>query len=116
MDLVFRCSLLAQSPNLVWQLAPWLVVFFVFYFLLILPQRREQSRREQMLSAVKKNDKVLTSGGLYGVVTNVDREADQVTLRVDEDNNTRIRVTLASIVRVMGDEAKPSKATDAKNT
>jgi preprotein translocase subunit YajC len=57
-----------------------------------------------MLGALKKNDRVVTVGGMYGVVTNVHFEADEVTLKVDESNNTKIRVTLGSIARVLGEE------------
>jgi preprotein translocase subunit YajC len=83
---------------------PFVIIFVLFYFLLIRPQRREQSRRQQMLGAVKKNDRVVTVGGIYGVVTNVHREADEVTIKVDEATNTKLRVTLSSIGRVLGDE------------
>jgi preprotein translocase subunit YajC len=85
-------------------LLPFAAIFVLFYFLLIRPQRREQSRRQAMLSAVKKNDRVVTIGGIYGVVTNVHREADEVTLKVDEATNTKLRVTLSSVGRVLGDE------------
>ena len=57
-----------------------------------------------MLEAVKKNDRVITAGGIYGVVTNVHREADEVTIKVDEATNTKLRLTLSSITRVLGDE------------
>lgn len=78
-------------------------IFVLFYFLLIRPQRREQSRRQAMLAAVKKNDRVLTAGGVYGVVTNVNRDADEVTVKVDEATNTKLRLTLGSIARVLGE-------------
>ncbi|NLY03109.1 MAG: preprotein translocase subunit YajC [Rhodopirellula sp.] len=90
----------------------WLPIIFVFWFLLIRPQRQEQARRLQMLQAVKKNDRVITTGGIYGVVTNVHREADEVTVKVDEATNTKLRVTMGSIARVLGDdtsESSPSK-------
>ena len=58
-----------------------------------------------MLAAVKKNDRVITAGGIYGVVTNVNAEADEVTVKVDETTNTKLRVTLSSVSRVLGDEA-----------
>jgi preprotein translocase subunit YajC len=77
---------------------------FLFYFLLIRPQRREQGKRQMMLSAVKKNDRVVTIGGIYGVVTNVHREADEVTVKVDESTNTKLRMTLGSIARILGEE------------
>jgi len=86
-----------------------LPIFLIFYFLFILPQKREQRRRRDMLAALKKNDRVLTVGGMYGVVTNVHLEADEITLKVDESTNTKIRVTLGSIARVLGEE-KPSEA------
>jgi preprotein translocase subunit YajC len=79
-------------------------ILVLFYFLLIRPQRREQSRRQAMLAAVKKNDRVVTAGGIYGVVTNVHREADEVTVKVDEATNTKLRMTLSSIAHVVGDE------------
>lgn len=83
---------------------PLLAIGVLFYFMLIRPQKREQSRRQIMLDGVKKNDRVVTIGGIYGVVTNVHREADEVTVKVDEAANVKIRVTLSSIARVLGDE------------
>jgi preprotein translocase subunit YajC len=85
-------------------LFPFILIFVVFYFLLIRPQRREQLRRQAMLAEVKKNDRVITSSGIYGVVTNVHREADEVTIKVDETSNTKLRMTLSSVARVLGDE------------
>jgi preprotein translocase subunit YajC len=81
----------------------WVPIGLLFYFLLIRPQRREQSHRQTMLNALKKNDRVITVGGIHGVVTNVHREADEVTIKVDEATNTKLRMTLGSISRVLGD-------------
>lgn len=88
----------------------FLVVMLIvmFYFIVLRPQKREQSRRQEMLNAIKKNDRVLTIGGIYGVVTNVHREADEVTIKVDEATNTKLRLTLSSIGRVLGDDASAS--------
>ena len=90
--------------DMMMSLLPFAAIFVLFYFLLIRPQRREQARRQAMLSGVKKNDRVITAGGVYGVVTNVHREADEVTVKVDEATNTKLRVTLSSVTRVLGDE------------
>ena len=62
-----------------------------------------------MLEAIKKNDRVVTIGGIYGVVTNVLREEDRVTLRIDEANNTKIDVTFNAIGRVLGEEPEAEK-------
>lgn len=85
-------------------------IALLFYFLLIRPQRREQAQRQKMLDAVKKNDRVVTVGGIYGVVTNVHREANEVTVKVDESTNTKLRLTLGSVARVVGEEASQGKS------
>jgi preprotein translocase subunit YajC len=93
------------SLDWTFSMLPLVAIGFLFYFLLIRPQRQQETKRQAMLSTIKKNDRVLTAGGIYGVVTNVHREADEVTLKVDEATNTKLRVTLSSIARVLGDEA-----------
>jgi len=93
------------STMMIQILTLWLPIGFLFYFFLIRPQRQEQSKRKAMLGALKKNDRVITSGGIYGVVTNVHREADEVTVKVDEATNTKLRVTLGSVTRVLGAES-----------
>jgi preprotein translocase subunit YajC len=107
----------APAPSIIDSLGmlPILVVITaLFYFMLIRPQRREQATRQSMLDQLKKNDRVVTSGGIYGVVVNVHQGADEVTLRVDETSNTRLKVTRSSIVRVLGDES--AETTESKET
>jgi preprotein translocase subunit YajC len=93
------------------QLLPFLAIGLLFYFMLIRPQRRDQAKRQDMLSNVKKNDRVVTIGGIYGVVMNVHREADEVTLKVDEATNTKLRVTMSAIARVITAEAAEEEST-----
>ena len=86
-------------------LLPMLLIFGVFIYMFVLrPQNKERSRRELLLAAVKKNDRVLTASGIYGVVTNVHREANEITIKVDEATNAKLRMTLSSIAEVLGDE------------
>jgi len=101
-----------DSMSIIIQILPFLLIGVLFYFMLIRPQRKEQSRRQDMLSNVKKNDRVVTIGGIYGVVMNVHREADEVTLKVDETTNTKLRVTLSSVARVISGE--PAEEESAK--
>jgi preprotein translocase subunit YajC len=85
---------------------PFIVAIMVlFWFLLLRPQQQERKRHQAMLAAVKKNDRVITIGGIYGVVTNVHREADEITIKVDEAANVKLRVTLGSIGRVLREES-----------
>lgn len=85
-------------------LLPIVIIFVLFWFILIRPQRREQVRREQMLKAIKPTDRVVTNGGIYGVVTSVDREEGSVVLRIDETNNTKAKFALWAIARVLTNE------------
>lgn len=112
--LVDRFLLLAQNPsggaggpgpNPMSMLLPFAVIGLVFYLLLVRPQRKEQKNRQTMIANLKKNDRVVTIGGIYGIVTNVRPEADEVTIKVDETSNTRLKVTLSAISRLAGEEA-----------
>ena len=92
-----------EGPGLSSLLLPLAGMALVFYFLFMRPQKREQARRDALLAAVKKNDRVLTVGGVFGVVTNVHREANEITVKVDETTNTKLRMTLSSIAEVLGE-------------
>ena len=75
----------------------------IFYFLLIRPQMKEQKRRKEMLSAVKKHDKVITNGGMHGVVVAV-TDAD-VVLKIDDSNNVRVKFSRSAIATIIRDES-----------
>jgi preprotein translocase subunit YajC len=79
-------------------------ILVLFYFMMIRPQRKQKIDREQMLSALKKNDRVVTVGGLFGTIVNVQNEGGRVTIRVDESTNTKIVVMRDSILRVVNDD------------
>ena len=78
-------------------------IFAIFYFLLIMPQQRRQKKWQAMLSQVKPGDRVVTSGGLTGVIMSV--KDDVVVLRVPPDN-IKIEVTRSSIVTLTTAEAR----------
>lgn len=86
-------------------LFPLVLIFALFYFLIMRPERRKQADHKSLLGSLKKNDRVITIGGIYGVVANVQRDDDRVTLKVDETNNTKLDVTFNSIARVIVDES-----------
>ena len=86
-----------QGPSPVFMLMPVLFMVVLYFLVVQRPQRREQAERQSMLSNLKKNDHVLLTSGIFGVVTNVRPDADEVTVRIDESSNTKLRVTRASI-------------------
>lgn len=80
----------------------------VFYFILIRPQGKERKRRQAMIDALKKNDRVITVGGIVGTVLSV--KDNEVTLKVDESSNTKITFTRAAIQTVSAAQpAEPTK-------
>ena len=85
-------------------LLPFAFIFVIFYFLLILPQQRRQKKWQTMLEALKTGDRVVTGGGLRGIVIAI--KDDCIHLRVAPDN-LRIEVTKASVTQVTtADEEK----------
>jgi preprotein translocase subunit YajC len=87
-------------------LLPLIPIFILYYFLFIRPQQAQERKRKSQLEALRKNDRVVTIGGMYGTVVSVDLEADRVTLRVDDDKGVKIAFTRASVARVLGDPEK----------
>ena len=80
------------------------LIFVVFYFLLIRPQRKKekdrQAQRQEMLKALKKSDHIMTIGGIHGIVASVGE--DEVTIKVDEKADVRIRMSRDAISKVIG--------------
>jgi preprotein translocase subunit YajC len=83
---------------------PVVLITLLAYFLLFRPEQERRRKQQELFAGLKKNDRVVTAAGIYGTVAAVDRDADRVTLKVDDAGNVRIGVTLASIARVLGDE------------
>lgn len=102
-----------QQPdrNLLPRTMMWLLMLAMgLYFLFWLPEKRKRDESQKQLESLKENDRVVTVGGIHGMVTNVRREQEMVTLRIDESTGTKIRVGIQAIARVLsepkGDEAE----------
>lgn len=66
--------------NAIW---PFILMGGVFYFMLWRPQKKEQQKRQNMLESLKKGDKIITIGGMYGTITNISEK--KVTVEVAEN-------------------------------
>jgi preprotein translocase subunit YajC len=95
-------------------MGPLVVIFALFYFMLIRPQKRKEQELRQMVHNLKENDRVVTIGGIYGVVTNVQRDAERVTIRVDEGTGAKLRVNMSAIARVLTGEDSESASSSTK--
>jgi len=87
-------------------LAPMLLIFVIFYVVLMLPMQRQRKALQQVIANLKKGDRVLTTGGLYGEVTAV--EGATVMLRIAD--NVRVRVAKAAISGLEGTNEKSDKS------
>lgn len=87
---------MSSGGNPLVSLMPVIFIFIVFYFLLIRPQKKAQDEHKKMISSLKKNDEVVTSGGIHGTIVNV-KEAT-VTIKVDD--NVKVDVEKSCIARM----------------
>jgi preprotein translocase subunit YajC len=76
---------------------PMILIFLIFYFLVFRPQKKEQKEKQQLRERLKKNDEVITVGGIHGTV--VLTKDKTVVLRVDD--NTKIEFDRESIVTLV---------------
>jgi preprotein translocase subunit YajC len=85
---------MGAQANPLFGLMPVILIFIVFYFLLIRPQKKAQDEHKKMVAGLKKNDEVITAGGIHGTVMNV--KDNTVTLKVDD--NVKIEVQKSSVM------------------
>jgi preprotein translocase subunit YajC len=90
------------------QFLPLVLIVAVFYFFIIRPQGKKQKETQRMLSAIKKGDKVVTIGGIHGVVQTV--KEGTVVLKVDED--AKIEFTRSAISQVNPVKAEEKQIED----
>jgi len=86
------------------QLLPIAAIVLIFYFLVIAPASKQRKQTQEMLAALKKGDRVVTSGGIYGTIQGV--ETDVVHLKIAE--NVKVRVARSAIASVL----KPDSSGD----
>jgi preprotein translocase subunit YajC len=85
------------KPSPLFQYLPLVVLFVLIYFLMFRGPRKKQQQQRQMIQSLRKNDKVRTIGGIIGTIVEV--KDDEITLKIDESNNTKIRVVPNAINR-----------------
>jgi len=84
------------ASNALLNFVPIVAIIGIFWFMVILPASKQRKKTQEMLGALKKNDRVLTSGGIYGTVQSI--EGEVVSLKIAE--NVKIRVARTAITGV----------------
>jgi preprotein translocase subunit YajC len=79
-----------------------IIIFAIFYFLLIRPQQKRMKEHKDMLAAIKKGDKVITQGGIYGLVEEVGEKT--LTLKIGENTKVKFGKSYIAALRSTADE------------
>ncbi len=98
----------AGEGSLLMTIVPFALIFIIFYFFLIRPQNKKQKETEKMIAALKKGDKVVTIGGIHGVVATTKEH----TIIVKVEDGAKIEFNRSAIATVISDkktEEKPAK-------
>src|SRR6476619_7505328 len=86
------------SSDFLVQLFPLVLIFIVFYFLLIRPQQSKMKQQKEMLAGVKRGDRVVTGGGIIGLVTKVIGDNE---LQVELAEGVRVRILKQTITDII---------------
>jgi preprotein translocase subunit YajC len=98
-----------NDPNAMFRmLMPLIIIFGLFYFLMLRPQKKKEDEFKKLVADLKENDHIITIGGIHGVVTNIQRDADRVTIRVDDSTGAKLRINSSAIARVVTDDDSSS--------
>ncbi len=86
-----------QAANPIFQfIVPYALIILIFYFLVFKPQKTQKLERKKMLEGVKKNDEIVTSGGIHGTVVNV--KETTVVIRIDD--NAKLEIDKDAVVSI----------------
>ena len=75
-------------------------MLLLMYFMLLRPEQKKRKEVESTLSNLKKNDHIVTIGGICGTVVNISPNSTYITIKVDESNNTRLKILRSAVARV----------------
>ena len=97
---VFAMAASPEGGSAWLQLVPFALVLGIFYFIILLPMKRKQQKVQSFLGGLKVNDKVVTTGGIYGQITRLGEQSVQLQIA----QNVRIEVARAAIGGYQGQE------------
>ena len=102
----------APQPDLLQTLLPFLFMGVIFYFLLIRPQQKRQKQHRELLSGLKTGDRVVTSSGIHGLISNV----KETTFLLKVADNVKIEIDKSSIAGVERSSDSKAAVSEAKPT
>ena len=101
-----------QQPSAIGSFLPLILLFVLMWLFFIRPKNKEMKKMEEMRKALKKGDKVITTAGIIGTVTNIDETGTTVSVRTG--STTIIDFEKSAILRVLNAETAPAAKTEEK--
>jgi preprotein translocase subunit YajC len=81
----------------------------LFYFIVLVPERRRKAEEATRLAGIKKNDRIVTIGGIHGVVSAVG-EGDTITIRLDESGTNKMKIDRKAVARILSEKSTDDKS------
>ena len=85
------------NPFALW--LPIILIFAIMYFLIFRPQAKKQKQQRMMIDALRKGDKIITSGGIYGTIAGIKEKEGTIIVKVDD--NTKIEMVKSSVAQIV---------------
>jgi preprotein translocase subunit YajC len=92
-DLLYAATQPGQGGGGITAFLPFILIMFIIYFLMIRPQTKRQKEKETMRGDLKKGDKIITMGGIYGTVQGFKEKGRQAIIKIDNNANITINKT-----------------------
>ena len=101
----------AGAPDMLVSLLPFVLIFVIMYFLIIRPQRTQAKKRDELLKNIRRNDTIVTGGGVIAKVTKVVEGEPELEVEIAQGVKVKILRSMVADVRVKGE---PVAANDQK--
>jgi len=86
----------AEQPNMIQAFLPLIIIFVLFYFIILMPNQKEQKKHKEMLQALKPGDKIITNGGIVGVIEKIVDAEDIIRIRTGESTLINMKRSFVS--------------------
>ena len=93
-------------------LLPFVLIIVVFYFLIFRPQQKRMKQQKEMLSSLRRGDKIVTTGGIFGTVSRIENEQE---VHVEIASGVVIRLNRASVSDILTKTSLPSQSADSSS-
>jgi preprotein translocase subunit YajC len=91
-----------------------MAVLFILIF--IRPEQKRKAQEAKLMASLKKNDRIVTIGGIHGTIVSAAPESDVVTIKIDEAGNTRVKINRSAVARIVQDSAAAKESGSNNNS